>query len=130
MSPLTTAQLVTATVGPAVWWAGVVAILWLLRGLARSAREGDPFHVSNVRRLRQLGFLFLVGYPLATIIDGFLTNWVFSSSVWPEGRPFPEIVIEFQVLSATALLAGVGLLVLGGVFAHGVRLREDDDATV
>ena len=124
------AQLVLAT-GPQVfWWAGVVAILWLLQRLAHSVRKGDPFHASNVRRLRQLGILFLVGYPLATIIDGFLMNWFFSSPVWPEGRPFPAIIIEFHVLSATALLAGLGLLVLAGVFAHGVRLREDVDATV
>lgn len=123
------AQLVLATVGPALWWAGAVAILWLLRGLARSARKGDPFRALNVRRLRRLGFLFLLGYPLATIIEGFLTDW-FISTTWTEGRPFPPILIEFQVLSGTALLAGVGLLVLAGVFAHGVRLREDVDATV
>lgn len=123
------AQLVLATGTPAVWWAGAVAILWLLQRLAQSVRKGDPFSASNVRRLRQLGFLFLVGYPLATIIDGFLTDW-FISTAFTEGRPFPPILIEFQVLSATALLAGVGLLVLAGVFAHGVRLREDVDATV
>jgi hypothetical protein len=124
------AQLLLATGPPALWWAGAVAILWLLQKLARSVRKGDPFRASNVHRLRQLGFLFLVGYPLATIIDGFLTNLFFSSPVWPAGRPFPSLVIEFQVLSGTALLAGVGLLVLAGVFSHGVRLREDVDATV
>jgi hypothetical protein len=124
------AQLALASGPQLLWWAGVVAILRLLQRLGQSVRKGDPFHASNIRRLRQLGILFLVGYPLATMIDGFLINWFFSSPVWPEGRPFPAIIIEFQVLSATALLAGVGLLVLAGVFAHGVRLREDVDATV
>ena len=112
------APLVLATVPPALWWAGAVAILWLLRRLARSAREGDPFRVSNVGRLRKLGLLFLLGYPLATITDGFLTDWFFSAGVWPESRPFPPIVIEFQVLSGTALLAGVSLLVPAEVFAQ------------
>jgi hypothetical protein len=123
-------QLLLASLPPALWWAGVVAILWLLRGLAVSVRDGDPFRTSNIRRLRGLGFLFLLGYPLATVIDGFMTNLFFSTPIWEEGRPFPAIIIEFQVFSATALLAGVGLLVLAEVFAHGVRLREDVDATV
>lgn len=124
------AQLAWVTAQPALWWAGAVAMLWLLRRLARSVREGDPFSASNIGPLRKLALLFLLGYPLATIIDGLLTNWFFSGGVWPEGHNFPSIFIEFQLLSATALLAGVSLLVLAEVFAHGVRLREDVDATV
>src|SRR3954451_5952216 len=38
--------------------------LWQLRGVLISVRRGDPFQPDNVRRLRVLGFLLLVGVPL------------------------------------------------------------------
>jgi hypothetical protein len=39
----------------------VAAVLWFLRGVARSVRDGDPFTSRNVRRLRIIGGLLIVG---------------------------------------------------------------------
>jgi hypothetical protein len=39
----------------------IVAALWQLWGLLRSARQGDPFTTANVRRLRGFGWLLLLG---------------------------------------------------------------------
>ena len=36
-------------------------MLWLLHGIARSVRHGDPFVRDNVRRLRAIGVLLIVG---------------------------------------------------------------------
>ena len=46
-----------------------IAVLWLLRGLARSVREGDPFDAANVQRLRGIGSLLAFGGLLVEIVD-------------------------------------------------------------
>jgi hypothetical protein len=112
-------------------WALAIAVLWLVRGLARSAAEGDPFRGANVVRLRWLGALFLLGYPLATVVGAAATHRLFSPGVWT-GGPVPGggIQTSYWVLSWPAIMAGVSLFALAEVFAHGVRLREDVDATI
>ena len=124
-------QRVIATVPTLVWWALAVAVLWLLRGVARSAADGDPFRASNALRLRWLGMLFLLGFPFATIVGGYFTEWLFSAGIWTSG-PLPPggIATGFSVVSAPAILAAVSLFALAEVFAYGARLREDVDATI
>jgi hypothetical protein len=125
-------QRVIATVPISVWWVLALVVLWLLRKVARSAAQGDPFEASNVTRLRWLGALFLVGFPLATMIAGYFTDLLFSADVWT-GGPLPpgEIDTGFQVVvSAPAIMAAVCLFALAEVFAYGARLREDVDATI
>ena len=125
-------QRVIATVPISVWWVLALVVLWLLRKVARSAAQGDPFEASNVTRLRWLGALFLVGFPLATMIAGYFTDLLFSADVWT-GGPLPPGGIEtgFQVVvSAPAIMAAVCLFALAEVFAYGARLREDVDATI
>jgi DUF2975 family protein len=125
-------QRVIATVPVFVWWTLALAVLWLLRKVARSAAERDPFRASNVTGLRWLGALFLVGFPLATIVDGYFRDLLFSADVWT-GGPLPPggMATGFQVVvSAPAIMAAVCLFALAEVFAYGTRLREDVDATI
>ena len=125
-------QRVIATVPVFVWWALALVGLWLLRKVARSAATGDPFQAANVTRLRWLGALFLLGFPIATIVDGYFRDLLFSADVWT-GGPLPPGGIEtgFQVVvSAPAIMAAVCLFALASVFAYGARLREDVDATI
>jgi hypothetical protein len=123
-------QRVIATVPVLVWWALALVGLWLLRKVARSAAKGDPFHAANVTRLRWLGALFLLGFPLATLADGYFRDLLFSD-MWT-GGPLPSgIETGFQVVvSAPAIMAAVCLFALAAVFAYGARLREDVDATI
>jgi hypothetical protein len=125
-------QRVIATVPIFVWWALALVVLWLLRKVARSAAQGDPFRASNVTRLRWLGALFLLGFPLATMVAGYFSDLLFSEDVWT-GGPLPAGGIEtgFQVVvSAPAIMGAVCLFALAEVFAYGARLREDVDATI
>jgi DUF2975 family protein len=125
-------QRVIATVPILVWWALALAGLWLLRKVARSAAKEDPFQDPNVTRLRWLGALFLLGFPLATILDGYFRDLLFSADVWT-GGPLPRggMATGFQVVvSAPAIMAAVCLFALAEVFAYGTRLREDVDATI
>jgi hypothetical protein len=101
--------------------------LWLLRGLTGSVRKGDPFVPANVRRLRGIGFVLVAGSLVLTLYDmslrGLLFNRLPPMPGWnlangPFGPP------------AGALVAGLGVFILAEVFAHGVRLREDVEATI
>jgi Protein of unknown function (DUF2975) len=125
-------QRVIAAVPVFVWWALALAVLWLLRGVARSASQGDPFRERNVRRLRWLGALFLLGFPLAVTVGGYFNGLLFDPEVWT-GGPLPPGGIDTSfpvVVSAPAILAAVCLFALAQVFAYGARLREDVDATI
>jgi Protein of unknown function (DUF2975) len=105
----------------------VVAVLWLLRGLARSVRQGDPFGAANVRRLRRLGLLLLLGYPVMVTITRLLQDWLVTTlPVLPLGG----IGTTLDVINIFALLAGLGMFLLAEVFAHGLRLREDVEGTI
>jgi hypothetical protein len=122
-------QRVIATVPVFVWWALALAGLWLLRGVVRSAAQGDPFRVANVRRLR---WLFLFGFPLAVAVGGYFNGLLFDPEIWT-GGPLPPGGIDTSfpvVVSAPAILAAVSLFALAEVFAYGARLREDVDATI
>jgi hypothetical protein len=99
--------------------------------VARTAAKGEPFRSSNVIRLRWLGAIFLLGFPLATIVELSFTEWLFSAGVWT-GGPLPPggIATGAPLVSVPAILAAVSLFALAEVFAHGTRLREDVDATI
>jgi hypothetical protein len=111
-------------VGPFVLLA---AGLWLLRSLARSVRERDPFGPANVRRLRLLGFLLVVGAPVMEVVNYALRLSL--ANTLPPGEfgdvGFPGFSFPFPLL-----LAGLGAFILAEVFAQGARLREDVEGTV
>jgi hypothetical protein len=104
-----------------------VAVLWSLRGLARSVTEGDPFSPRNVRRVRSIGFTLVVGAPLIEIIEAALRERLFTILPVVTGA---NIGSEGFNLPGVALLAGLGTFILAEVFAHGVRLREDIEGTI
>lgn len=104
-----------------VWMA---VLLWLVRRLLLSVREGDPFTAANVRRLRSMGFLLLVGLPLANGLSQILDARLAETS--PAGRLGTTFTLEL----GPGPLVALGVFVLAEVFAHGARLREDVEGTV
>jgi len=111
----------------------LVAVLWVLRGVARSVRDGDPFGRENVRRLRAIGVLLIIGVLAVQAADSVFQNALADPYVSiptsstdsldglrPAGNDFPAI----------PLLCGLGAFVLAQVFAHGAALREDVEATI
>jgi hypothetical protein len=109
-----------------------VAVLWFLRGVARSVRDGDPFVGVNVRRLQAIGILLTVGvlvvhYGGAALADAIADPYTGSpqakfsdQGLLPANSDFPGI----------QLLCGLGAFVLATVFSYGVRLRDDVAATI
>jgi hypothetical protein len=101
--------------------------LWLMRGFLRSVLAGDPFGADNVKRLRTIGFLLVVGAPVAELVSYAIRLALFATL-----PPYPSIHLAFQGLSipGNALLGGLGAFILAEVFAYGLRLREDVEATI
>lgn len=100
-----------------------IGILWLLQGILYSVRDGDPFTQVNVRRLRLIGLVLLIGVPVAELARSAFEQALVSSVKAPGSG------LSFS-LPGDAILAGLGVFVLAQVFAHGVRLREDAEGTV
>jgi len=101
----------------------IVAIAWLLRGVLQSMRAGDPFVHANVRRLRLVAVLLLVGVPVATVLTA-LGDQALAHSAELAGA---GLRVSFPTGS---LLGGLGTLVLAEVFAAGSRMREDLEGTI
>ncbi len=102
-----------------------IAGLWLLRGLARSVTEGDPFGAPNVQRLRRLGFLLVAGGPAVEVLNTLLREALFNSL---PPHPAVDIGMAGYNLPGTAILAGLGAFILAEVFAHGVRCARTSRA--
>jgi hypothetical protein len=101
----------------------VLFVIGELRMIAGTVRRGDPFIEDNVRRLRWIGFAFIVGGPLVQLGRQFFLH-VAASTAGIDDTPFHIDV------PGTLPLVGIGVLVLAHVFSQGVRLREDVEGTV
>ena len=101
----------------------VVAATWLLRGLLRSVRDGDPFTRTNVKRLRALAVIVLIGIPVAALVGSLFASALASSAGLDGGG-------AKLTLPGNALLGGLATFVLAEVFAAGARLRDDLEGTV
>jgi hypothetical protein len=108
--------------------AGIVVLyaLWQLRQLVGSIRANDPFSTANVRRLRVLGWLLLLAYPSFQYVMGGVSEWILSTG----GPSVPSARVDADPFSLGAAFGGLCLLVLAEVFAHGIRLRKDVEATI
>jgi hypothetical protein len=123
-----TTKQVVLTTGIALAQAILVAfVLWFLRGLAGSVKQGDPFGVENVRRLRGLGFTLAFGAPVIAVFE----SWARSALVHTlPNDATRHLTIPGYSIPVELILAGMGAFILAAVFAYGVRLREDVEATV
>jgi hypothetical protein len=101
--------------------------LWLLRGITGSVRKGDPFVPANVRRLRGIGFVLVAGSLILTLFD-----MAFRNALFDRLPPMPGWNLANGPFGPPggALIAGLFVFILAEVFAHGVRLREDVEATI
>jgi hypothetical protein len=102
-----------------------LAVLWLLRGFTLSIKTGSPFIAANVRRLRWIGAILLIAPPAIAVATRVMTQTLVESV---PGVPY--VSHSFELFAGWELLSGLVAFVLAEVFAHGVRLREDVEATI
>jgi hypothetical protein len=101
----------------ALAWLGLIA----LRGVVRSARDGEPFDARNVTRLRVVGGAIIAVPVLVAVLNRMLEASFDSQAVHAEVA---------RVDAAPMALIGLGVLALAEVFRQGVALREMEEATI
>ena len=126
LGDVTTAQVVAYEAALVVAAAVYLYAAWQLRQLVRSIRDRDAFVPANVRRLRVIGASILLGYPLFQWVSSGLNEWMLSNA----GTAANGVRVVLEPFSFPAIVGGLCLLVLAEVFAHGIALREDVEATV
>ena len=104
-----------------------IAVLWLLRGIVRSVRLGEPFGAGTVRRLRGIAGVLLIGAPIVEAINEGLRTELFDRL-----SPAQQTGVDTAgyTIPGALLIAGLGALILAEVFARGLRLSEDVEGTV
>lgn len=115
-----------------VVWVGATVIgplvaavgLWLVLGIVRSTRTGQPFTQSNERRLWTLASVVAIGGTVASMAGDFARTFVLQRS---------ELADFFAIeatLSFLPILAGITIGVLAGVWRIGVSMSHDLTGTI
>ena len=101
-------------------WALVVFIRLVI-----SINRSDIFCWRNVRRLRRLGVLLVVAFACS-----WLSAWVEVEAVRDVlSIPHYELTMT-DVVDRISLLLGLCALIVGEVFAIGLRMKEEQDLTI
>lgn len=119
----------TFFIGNAVLLVGTLAfglwILWQLRAVFGTLRDGKPFAPANALRIRRIAWAVILG-ELARSAVVFFENRYAATHFFSEGLSFaarPE-------LNVFAIVDGLIILVVAEVFRIGTRLDEDQSLTV
>lgn len=90
-------------------------------GLLRSVENGTPFEAANVKRLRKISIVILIGSVLIpSVTDAAAAALTHNLASFRSG----------SLVDSTLLLCGFLVLILSGVFAYGARLQREYDQTV
>lgn len=101
--------------------------LWLMRSFLGTVVAGDPFGTANVKRLRWIGCLLVVGAPVVELLNSVLHGALLNDL--PPAQTSDLLTSGFR-LPTGAMIGGLGAFILAEVFAYGVQLREDVEGTV
>ncbi len=101
--------------------------LWLLRGLAGSARRGNPFVQENVKRLRLAGWIALASPLVLDFLSHTLKSYALEGETsWGSVSTY----FAWDGVAFTTIAAGLFVFALAEIFAYGLRLREDVESTI
>lgn len=110
--------LIVGLIAAGLYLTGVLIIVGRLRRIFATLTAGDPFHPSNVTRLRAIGGMLaaleLGRYPFAAMM-------AFLAPGAPLGR---------MSFNPTAWFAVLVVFVLAEVFREGARLRREAELTI
>lgn len=101
----------------------IAAIAGTLARMVASARSESPFTQANVRRLRFIGVLLLVGAPLASLTEWLCLKSMVGSSTLAEQVQTPDY--RFIDVPLWTMAVGAAVLVLAAVWRRGVRMAYD-----
>ena len=111
---------------PGVLTAAMVVLgCWWLVGVMRTIAAGDPFHPANVRRLRALGGLLVIGAPVV-----FFVELSVAGAILGRADVGDVDVATHLALPWVPLVAGMVVALLAEAFKAGSALREDVEGLV
>ena len=103
----------------------VVGCAALLLPVVRDLGRGDPFTPANVRRLRAIGLLLLVAWPVLTLVESAAAAAVLGQLDLGDLGTRASLTLPLGVM-----LAGLVVGLVAEAFAAGSRLRDDVDGLV
>jgi|GEM_PF-3148159 len=98
-------------------------IVWHLRKLIRTIKEGNPFLPENPGRIRKIAYAILVWAPVEMMTYGSMYRAFTIQSPFLGGGIQLRPILEMIFL-------GLAILVIGEVFERGVKLQQEQDLTV
>jgi len=118
-------QVALALIAALPGYALTTTMLVLLWRLVAKARRTDTFTGATVRRLRTLGWLLIVGGPVAWLVE-FAARFALSDTVATQGA---GATLDLGTLGVW-LLVGVGMLAISEVVHRGQTLQSELDEVV
>ncbi len=117
-------SVVSGAMGMLALVAGIWALVLFIR-IVVAVNRSDIFNWRNVRRLRRLGILLIVGF-VCVLLPEYLSlcnlREVFSMESY-------ELILSDSV-KVTNLLLGLIALIVAEVFAIGLKMKEEQDLTI
>lgn len=101
----------------------IIYLLVFLRNIVKDVKENIPFNINNTKRLKFIGYGYLVSSLLLPVCSNIFFNHLLAQ-ISITGA-FTYLSLNFQ-----ALFMGVIILILATVFEYGTHLQEDYDLTV
>ncbi len=108
-----------------VWLALVAAGCWLLLRVLTDIGRGDPFRPGNVRRLRAIAGLLVVGWPVAAGLQSVVAVALLADVDLGDLGPRATFTLPL-----VPMLVGLTVALLAEAFRAGSRLRDDVDGLV
>ncbi|KYG78486.1 DUF2975 domain-containing protein [Roseivirga spongicola] len=106
-------------------------ILVLLSGIVNSAKRNEFFSHLNVKRLRIIGILVVLS-GLVDYLGSFFKQWVFENFLTSADLTSTSSFWVFRLpnIFTSTFITGLLVLVIAEAFAHGLKLKEEQDLTI
>ena len=125
---VTTAQRTTYLVLHVLACVALAFIAVVLARLVAASRTDSPFTESNVRRLRVIGLVLLVGSAPLSFAQWLSLHWMVESSSLGDRVDLGGY--RLSTLPLWPMLVGAAVLVLADVWRRGVRMADDVEGLV
>ena len=103
----------------------------LLSGIDNSAKRNEFFSHLNVKRLRIIGILVVLS-GLVDYLGSFFKQWVFENFLTSADLTSTSSFWVFMLpnIFTSTFITGLLVLVIAEAFAHGLKLKEEQDLTI
>lgn len=110
-------------------WTLFLWIVYHLRLITYTVREGKPFNEENPKRIRKIALAVLVWAPVETLFFYLKTQFIINTTSYPGvGK---DLVLELIFgIFLELIFIGLCVLVVAQIFSMGVRLQQDQDLTI